>query len=54
MYALVMQTLYFSQFFTHFRGGLHRICSCSNVRLFKLPVICVSDKSEPEMKATFS
>ena len=32
-YALVMQTLYFSQFFTSFFGGLHVIYSPSNVRL---------------------
>ena len=32
-YAFVVQMLYFSQFVTRVFGGLHRICSRSNVRL---------------------
>ena len=32
---LVTQTLYFSQFFTHFFVGLGRICLCANVLNFE-------------------
>ena len=39
-YALVMQRLYFSQFFTCFFWGLHQICSRSNVRLFIACKLC--------------
>ena len=39
-YALVMQRLYFSQFFTCFFWGLHQICSHSNVCLFIACKLC--------------
>ena len=40
IYALVMQPLYFSQFFTPSYGGLHRICCCSNVHLSIASKLC--------------
>ena len=48
-YALVIQMLYFSQFFTHFFGGVHRICSGSKVHtVCSLLVSCVADNRNLE------
>ena len=48
----VMQILHFSQFFTCFLEGLHRICSRSNLPLFIACKLC-GWLSEPEWKVHF-